>query len=54
MQKSIYFPDDAKTKEVLKRVEARQNAQAKVLGRRPSFSEIILEALKKLVSVKNN
>ena len=52
MNKSIYFPDNAKTREVLKRVGVVMKNREKAYGRKPSFGEMCLEGLKKLVTVK--
>ena len=52
MIKTVYFPDDAKTKEVFKRVEVYQKKRGEAYGKDPSFSEIVVEALTALVSVK--
>jgi len=51
MNKSIYFPEDSKTKEILKRVNAWMDLRKKAFGQKISFSEAVLLGLEKLVTV---
>jgi len=51
---TIYFPDDSKTKELLKRVEIYRATHEKLLSHKPSFSECVIRGLKKLVEVDKN
>ena len=54
MNKSIYFPDDAKTKVILERVKMWRKKRAEVLNiKEPSFGKAVLVGLKMLVSTKN-
>jgi hypothetical protein len=49
---SIYLPEDAKAQEILKRVEIKRDAFEKEFGRKPSFSEMVMLGLEKLVQVE--
>ena len=46
MNKSVYFPDDAKTKQILERVEFLRKSY------KVSFSELVLSGLTHLVKTK--
>ena len=48
---SVYIPDDAKSKEVLKRVEMKRDLYKKQFGREISFSEMVMQGLALLVQV---
>jgi hypothetical protein len=50
---SIYIPDDAKSQEIMKRVEIKQEAYEKQFGRKISFSELVMQGLALLVQVND-
>ena len=53
MYKSIYFPDNAETTEILRRVGVWRESRATLEGVKiPSFGDTVLTALKRLVSVE--
>jgi len=54
MYKSVYFPENPETKEILRRVDLWRESRAKLEGvKKPAFGDAVLAGLKKLVSVSN-